>query len=97
MIIAEKSHADRTGALTEAAERPVHPEQVGTPDPERRNSPVLTDPEQSFELLREQVGDEAEGCYFNDVLYGEGATVRSGNTPLRCERGIWVEAEPPAR
>jgi hypothetical protein len=45
----------------------------------------------------EQVGDEAEGCYFNDVLYGEGATVLSGNTPLRCEQGIWVEAEPVVR
>jgi predicted Zn-dependent protease len=65
--------------------------QVGAADPERRNSPVQTDPEQSFELLREQVGDEAAGCYFNDVLYPEGANVTSGNTRLRCERGIWVE------
>jgi hypothetical protein len=88
----ERSVVDRT--LGNAIGGSEHPEQVGTPDPERRNSPILADPEQSFELLREQVGDEAAGCYFNDVLYGEGATVLSGNTPLRCDRGIWVEGEP---
>ena len=68
-----------------------HASQVGAADPERRNSPVHTDPEQSFELLREQVGDEAAGCYFNDVRYPEGAHVMSGTTRLRCERGIWIE------
>jgi hypothetical protein len=68
-----------------------HASQVGAADPERRNSPIHTDPEQSFELLREQVGDEAAGCYFNDVRYAEGTHVMSGTTCLRCERGIWVE------
>ena len=67
------------------------PPQVGTADPERRNSPMQTDPAQSFELLREQVGDEASGCFFNDVCYQEGSLVMSGSTALRCERGIWVE------
>lgn len=70
----------------------AHPPQVGTADPERRNSPIQTDPEQSFELLREQVGDETSACYFNDVRYEEGAIVMSGSTYLRCEQGIWVEA-----
>ena len=70
----------------------TEPPQVGTADPERKNSPIQTDPEQSFELLREQVGDEAAGCYFNDVEYAEGALIMSGRTRLRCERGIWVEA-----
>ena len=65
--------------------------QVDAIDPERKNSPVLDDPAQSFELLREQVGDEAEGCYFNDVRYPDGTIVASGSTHLRCERGIWVE------
>ncbi|MDE2296121.1 MAG: hypothetical protein KGL36_11800 [Gammaproteobacteria bacterium] len=64
--------------------------QVDAIDPERKNSPVLDDPEQSFELLREQVGDDAEGCYFNDVRYPDGTIVASGSTHLRCERGIWV-------
>ena len=68
-----------------------HAPQVGAADPERGNSPIQTDPEQSFELLREQVGDETAGCYFNDVRYPEGADVMSGTTRLRCERGIWIE------
>ena len=68
-----------------------HARQVGAPDPELRNSPIHTDPEQSFELVREQRGDEAAGCYFNGVLYREGEKVLSGSTYLRCERGIWVE------
>jgi len=71
---------------------PVQPPQVGTADPERKNSPIQTDPEQSFELLREQVGDEAAGCYFNDVEYAEGALIMSGSTGLRCEHGVWVDA-----
>ncbi len=66
--------------------------QVGTADPERRNSPIQTDPEQSFELMQMQIGDEAAGCYFNDQHYPEGGYVLSGTTYLRCERGIWVEA-----
>jgi hypothetical protein len=65
--------------------------QVGAADPEHRNSPIQTDPEQSFELIREQLGDEAAGCYFNDVLYAEGSCVLCGSTYLRCERGIWRE------
>jgi hypothetical protein len=69
-----------------------HAPQVGAADPERRNSPIQTDPEQSFELMREQIGDETAGCYFNDLLYSEGSYVLSGSTYLRCERGIWVEA-----
>jgi len=72
-----------------------HAPQVGAADPERRTSPIQSDPEQSFELLREQVGDEAAGCYFNDQQYAEGSYVLSGSTYLRCERGIWVDAGTP--
>jgi hypothetical protein len=68
-----------------------HAPPVGAADPERRNSPIQTDPEQSFELLREQVGDQSAGCYFNDVYYRDGAHVLSGSTYYRCERGIWME------
>lgn len=68
-----------------------HPPQVGPVDPERRNSPIQSDPEQSFELLREQVGDETAACLFNDVSYEDGEVVASGATLLRCESGIWVE------
>ena len=66
--------------------------QVGAADPEHRSSPIQIDPEQSFELVREQLGDDVAGCYFNDVLYAEGSCVLSGSTYLRCEQGIWREA-----
>lgn len=65
--------------------------QVGTADPERRNSPWQSDPQESYELLREQIGDELPCCYFNDVAYSDGAEVLSGSVRLKCERGIWVE------
>ncbi len=68
-----------------------HSEQVGTSDPERRTSPIQTDPEQSLEVVREQVGDEAPGCYFNDVRFSDGTVVMSGSTYLRCEHGVWIE------
>ena len=58
-------------ARPDTAKSAEHSPQVGAADPERRNSPMQTDPEQSFELLREQVGDETAGCYFNDTFYGE--------------------------
>lgn len=65
--------------------------QVGAADPERRNSPWQSDPEQSYELLREQVGDEVDCCYFNDERFADGAEVVSGAVRLKCERGIWVD------
>jgi len=70
-----------------------HAPQVGAADPERRTSPIQTGPEQSFELMREQVGDETADCYFNDHLYAEGSYALSGSTYLRCEHGIWREVE----
>lgn len=83
--------------LTEASQ---HAPQVGVADPERRTSPIQTDPGESFELMREQVGDEAADCYFNDRQYPDKARVLSGSSYLRCEHGVWVEAgtrvaEPP--
>jgi hypothetical protein len=65
--------------------------QVDAIDPERKNSPVLGDPEPSFERLREQVGDDAQGCHCNDVRYPDGTIVASGSARLRCERGICVQ------
>lgn len=69
-----------------------HAPQGGTADPERRNAPVQSEPAQSLELMREQMGDDAAGCYFSDSHAKEGSYVRSGGTYLRCDRGIWVEA-----
>lgn len=64
-----------------------HVPQVGAPDPELRNSPII-DEEEEISL-----DDEIETgvCYFNGVAYGIGEYVRSGEELLRCEgRGVWV-------
>ena len=68
-----------------------HAAQVGPPDAERRNSPIQGDPHEFLEVIRQEIGDEAVGCYFNDRFYAEGSHVLSGNTYLRCEDGVWVE------
>ena len=86
-----QEHTMKSNRLPEASQR-EHAPQVGVADPERRTSPIQTDPGESFELLREQVGDEAAGCYFNDQPFADGARVLSGSTYLRCEHGVWVEA-----
>lgn len=67
--------------------------QLGTPDPERKTSPVAWESDEDTETLREAVPDEAI-CYFNDSSYGHGTMIESGSVLLRCERGIWVPAGP---
>jgi hypothetical protein len=68
----------------------LHAPQVGAPDPERRNSPILDrwdggEPDLDSEL-------EGSACYFNDQRYDIGEYVRSGDELLHCsERGIWLK------
>jgi len=67
-----------------------NPPQVGAPDPEHRNSPILDDEEAEFEPSGQDI--ETGVCYFNDVAYALGDYVLSGNELLRCEaRGVWVK------
>jgi len=67
-----------------------HAPQLGAPDPELRNSPILDrwdagEPDLDSEL-------EAGACYFNDRRYAFGEYVRSGDELLHCsERGIWLK------
>jgi len=66
---------------------PHHVPDVGSPDPERKTSPIFDEyDENSFDSeLEEGV------CLFNDVAYPIGQYVRSGSELLRCEgRGVWV-------
>lgn len=68
--------------------QPMQAPQLGAPDPELRNSPILADEEEEslFDLEL-----ETGGCYFNDVRYPIGQYVRSGDELLHCEaRGVWV-------
>jgi hypothetical protein len=63
---------------------------VGAPDPELRNSPILDDEEE--ESLDAEL--ESASCYFNGVSYAIGEYLRSGDEVLRCVgRGVWVRQE----
>ena len=68
--------------------------QLGAPDPEHRNSPIL-DEDEELSLDTEL---ETGVCYFNGAAFAIGQYVRSGRELLRCEeRGVWVrkgELEP---
>jgi hypothetical protein len=62
--------------------------QVGAPDPELRNSPILDDEDDE---LPTELEVETGVCYFNSVAYALGDYVRSGSELLHCEeRGVWV-------
>lgn len=67
---------------------------VGAPDPELKNSPILDNDEEESLDAELEVGV----CYFNGVSYPIGQYVRSGDEVLRCAgRGVWVrqgEVEP---
>jgi hypothetical protein len=63
------------------------PRQVGAPDPEKKNSPILDETSQPSQ----DKALESGVCYFNGVAYPVGNFVLSGDELLRCEeRGLWV-------
>lgn len=66
---------------------------VGSQDPELRNSPIAEEGDEETEALRQEVPGEPV-CYFNNATYRDGAYVRSGGMLLRCDRGLWVPAGP---
>lgn len=61
--------------------------QVGAPDPERNTSPIFIEDEDP----NPEVEMDNAVCYFNDVPFALGDSVRSGDEVLRCEEGaVWV-------
>jgi hypothetical protein len=63
---------------------------VGAPDPELRNSPIISETDEDFESSGQEI-DELPLCYFNGVGYGQGTLVCSGSGELlRCENGAWI-------
>jgi len=67
----------------------LHPPEVGAPDPELKNSPIMEETDEEFEVLAQEVS-EAPACYFNGIAYADGAYVRSGTDLLRCTNGTWI-------
>jgi hypothetical protein len=65
--------------------------QVGAPDPELKNSPIIGEVEYDAEEVTPGLETEAPACYFNGQAFALGEYVRSGSEVLQCaERGVWV-------
>lgn len=67
----------------------LHAPQVGAPDPEKRNSEVVEETDEEFEVLGQEI-PELPVCYFNGVVYADHSFVCSGDELLRCSGGVWV-------
>lgn len=62
---------------------------LGTPHPDLRTSPVLM----PFELEERPTADDnttLPACYFNGEVFDHGSYIRSGDSVLRCEAGVWA-------
>ena len=64
---------------------------LGSQDPERRNSPIAAETDEDTEVLRQEIPPEPV-CYFNDEAYSDGTVIKSGTGLLRCDKGLWVSA-----
>lgn len=61
---------------------------VGAPDPELENSPVIDSEIEEGEFA--SIDQGVRVCYFNGVRFAMGDYVCSGDELLRCENGVWV-------
>ena len=65
--------------------------QVGAPDPELKNSPIVDHSEYDDRDGMADVELEAGAFYFNGEAFAIGDYVRSGSDVLECApRGVWV-------
>jgi len=70
---------------------------VGAQDPNLQNSPIAWPVEDQDEAAAEEpeVDDtEPNPCYFNGERFAHGSYVRSGDTILHCELGVWTDIGP---
>ena len=70
----------------------IHVTQVGAPDPELPNSPIIDESGGN-----EQTGSDPESvsfanCRFNGSDYVDGSLICSGDELLRCSRGSWLRS-----
>jgi hypothetical protein len=63
---------------------------LGAPDPELKNSPIIDSEIEEGEFFG--VDQEVQVCYFNGIRYPEGDYICSGNEFYRCENGVWVRS-----
>ena len=65
--------------------------QVGAPDPELKNSPIIDESEFDEHEASPDLEIEQGVCYFNGEAFRLGQFVKSGSEVLLCtERGVWV-------
>jgi hypothetical protein len=65
--------------------------QVGAPDPELKNSPIVDHSEYDDRDGMSDVELESGACHFNGEAFDIGDCVRSGSDVLECApRGVWV-------
>jgi hypothetical protein len=63
--------------------------QVGAPDPELHNSPIVEETDEDYEIAARTLPDQPL-CYFNGHGYRHDQFVCSGSELLRCVCGVWV-------
>ncbi len=71
----------------------TQPLNLGSQDPELKNSPVVWEGEEDSETLREANPGEPV-CFFNDEAYPHDTVIKSASVLLRCNYGLWVPAGP---
>jgi hypothetical protein len=65
--------------------------QVGAPDPELKNSPIVDEEEDEEQAGSRDLELEEAACYFNGTAYAIGTFVQSGSEVLQCAgRGVWM-------
>lgn len=65
--------------------------QVGAPDPELKNSPIIDESEFDENAASPDLELEAPVCYFNAEAFAIGSVVQSGAEVLECTgRGVWL-------
>jgi hypothetical protein len=68
----------------------IHILQVGAPDPDLRNSPIVEETDEDYPILAQTLPEEPQ-CYFNGRVFHHNQLVCSGAELLRCIRGVWVQ------
>src|SRR3569832_2903324 len=71
----------------------IHVHEVGAPDPELPNSPIVEETDEDFDAAGQVLREDAV-CYFNGRRYPDGQYVRRGAELLQCKRGTWVQQGP---
>jgi hypothetical protein len=65
--------------------------QLGAPDPELKNSPIIDEAEYDEHEASPDLEIEQGVCYFNGEAFRIGQYVRSGSEVLLCSgRGVWI-------